>query len=244
MRNASQLLLSAPAILLCGCVHFDWSDTHSVKGSGNVITETREVSQFDRVAISGSGHVSIVQGDKESLTIEADDNLLPLIKSDVTGGLLKVGPENVNLNPSRTIQYQLHLKHLKELHLSGSLDAEAGAIQSDQLRLMISGSGNIHIAALQAGDLDVHISGSGGLQLSGKVNRQTVRVSGSGSYRAGDCESQDTSVHISGSGDATVWAQQKLEGHVSGSGDVNYYGSPQVNTQVSGSGSVHPVGKR
>ena len=244
MKKATVILFSALAVVLCGCVHFDGSGSQTVKGSGNVVTEARQVSGFDQVGVTGSGHLSIVQGDTESLTIEADDNLLPLIKSEVSGGLLKIGPENVNLSPSRTIRYQLKVKNVRGLLLAGSLEAEAPSIQTDHLRLVISGSGSIHVPKLEAGELVVQVSGSGNVQLAGKVNRQTVQISGSGNYRAGDCESQETGIQVSGSGDATVWAHQKLDAHVSGSGDVSYYGSPQVNTQVSGSGGVHPKGNK
>jgi len=244
MQKPSLIPLSALCALLAGCVNFNWSSTPSVKGSGNVVSETRQVSRFDRVSVSGSGHLSIVQGDQELFTIEADDNLLPLIKTEVSGGLLKVGPENVNLRPSRTIRYQLQLKNLKELRLSGSLEAEAPSVKTDRLQLSISGAGRIRVPQLEAGVLSVDISGSGDFDLGGKVDRQTVHISGSGNYRAGDCQSQDATVQISGSGNATVCVQRTLDAHVSGSGDIRYYGSPQVNTLVSGSGSVHSLGNK
>jgi hypothetical protein len=244
MQKSSLLLVTTLCGSLAGCVNFNWSSGPSVKGSGNVVAETRPVSQFDRVSVSGAGHLAIVQGDQESLTIETDDNLLPLIKSEVAGGLLKLGPENVNLNPTRTIRYQLRLKDLRELHLSGALEAEAQSIKTDRLLLAISGSGKIQVSGLEASDLDARISGSGDIRLAGKVNCQTISISGSGNYRAGDCESQNTTVHVSGSGDATIWARGALEAHVSGSGDIGYFGSPQVNSHVSGSGSVHSLGNK
>jgi hypothetical protein len=244
MKTASMILSPALCILLAGCLNVNWSGSPTIKGSGNVVSETRQVSQFDRVSVSGSGQLSIIQGDQESLTIEADDNLLPLIKSEVASGQLKIGPENVNLSPTKRIRYQLQLKSLKALHLSGSLEAEAQSIQTDQLLVTISGSGKIRVPRLEASELDVHISGSGDIQLAGKAVRQAVHISGSGNYRAGECESQNAEVHISGSGDATIWAHATLEAHVSGSGDVGYFGSPQVNSHLSGSGRVHSVGNR
>src|ERR1017187_5788746 len=218
MQKSSLIPLSALCALLSGCFNFNLSTSHRVKGSGNIVTTTRAVSQFDRVSVSGSGHLSIVQGDQESLTIEADDNLLPLIKSEVASRGLKIGPENVNLSPTRTIHYVLQLKSLEALHLSGSLEAEAQSIKTDQLLITISGSGKIQVASLDTSELNVHVSGSGDIQLAGKVNRQTIQISGSGNYRAGNCESQTTAGHISGAGDAMVWARLELQAHVSGSG--------------------------
>lgn len=246
MKRTSIIFLSVVVgcALLSGCVNWNWSAAHTVRGSGNIVSEIRNVSQFDRVSVSGSGQLTIVQGDQESLMIEADDNLLPLIKSDVAGGALNIGPEHVNLSPTKTIRYRLALKGLKALHLSGSLQAEAQSLETPQLRVTISGSGKLQVARLEAGDFDLQISGSGNIQLAGKVNRQQIQISGSGNYRAGECESQTAAIQVSGSGDAIVWAHVGLDAHVSGSGEIKYYGSPQVTAHVSGSGGVHSLGNK
>lgn len=243
MKKSSLILLSIVCTLLSGCWNINWSGG-GVKGSGNITSEVRQVSQFDRVSLTGSGQVSITQGEEESLSIEADDNLLPLIKSQVTSGSLHIGPEGVNLRPTKTIRYRLALKNLRELHLSGSLEAEAQSIKAQQLLVSISGSGKINVPRLEASELEARISGSGDMDLAGKADRQRISISGSGDYRAGDCETQNTTVHVSGSGDAKVWARVGLEAEVSGSGDIRYYGSPQVNSHVSGSGGIHSLGNK
>jgi hypothetical protein len=244
LKYPALLLLSAAVTQFTGCSLSSWSNSWAVQGSGHVVSENRAVSGFDRVTVSGSGHLSIVQGDQEALTVETDDNLLPLIKSEVSGGLLRIGPENVNLRPSKTIQYHLQLKNLKELHVSGSLEADAPALHTDQLQLSISGSGKIQLPKLETGVLEVQVSGSGDLEVAGKADQQSIGISGSGDYRAGELDSQKTAIHISGSGDATVWARVALEAHVSGSGGIKYFGTPQVDTHVSGSGSVHSLGNK
>src|SRR5258708_6420102 len=146
MKTRFLMLVLLLAGALAGCV--DFGGWRSVKGSGNTMTETRAVSGFDQVSVSGAGELTLAQGDQESLTIEADDNLLPLIRSDVQGGHLSIGPQNVNLRPTRTIRYQVTVKHLSALHLSGSVRAEAGALKTKRLTLGISGSGRIIIAQL------------------------------------------------------------------------------------------------
>ena len=54
-----------------------------IKGSGNLITETRQVSNFDSIDLSGSGEVIVTQGGSESLTIETDDNVMEHVKAEV-----------------------------------------------------------------------------------------------------------------------------------------------------------------
>ncbi len=78
------------------------SGCSTVSGSGNVVTETRQVSGFNRIDLAGSGEVTIQQGDAESLTIEADDNVLPRLTSEVSNSTLKLDRSRESPSPSRT----------------------------------------------------------------------------------------------------------------------------------------------
>lgn len=220
----------------------DLGGWRTVHGSGTIVSEPRSVSQFDQISVSGSGQLLISQGQEEALTIEADDNLLPLIKSEVVNGHLRIGPDHVNLRPAKTIRYQLKLKNLKALHLSGSLNAESGPLKTESLALHISGSGKFHIGGLETGELSTHVSGSGDTRIAGRTRVQNISISGSGNHEAPNLQSNEATVGISGSGHATLWVKEALTANISGSGDVEYYGSPNVTSHTSGSGRVHSRG--
>lgn len=211
-------------------------------GSGNVITEARDVTGFNEIALSGSGTGIVTQGDEEALTIEAEDNLLPFIKSEVRGNRLMIYHENglfARPRPTRPIRYHITVKRLNAVQRSGSGDLEAANIATDRLEVNVSGSGTVAFAALAADRLTSSVSGSGGLRFSsGRVNTQEASISGSGQYAAGGLESSKASVMVSGSGRATVHASDALSLHISGSGLVEYAGEPRVRQAVSGSGRV------
>ncbi|SPE62414.1 conserved exported hypothetical protein [Verrucomicrobia bacterium] len=241
--NLKNLLSATSWLILVGLAGCSFSPGWTtVSGNGQITNSSRAVSNFDRVSVSGGGEFFITQGDEEGLTIETDENLLPLIKSEVSGGELWIGPKDQNLRPSRSLRYELKLKNLTALRLSGSAQAEAKTIKTEGLSLAVSGSGHIEIPHLEAKELSVHISGSGTTVVAGEVERQEVHISGSGSHRAAELKCRQASAHISGSGRATLRVRDELSAHISGSGDVEYYGSPQVSRQVSGSGEVRRVG--
>ena len=81
MKIKTLQLLAALAILpflTTGCsILFNGK---SVQGSGNIILEEREVSEFNKVHLKGSGNVFLNRGEKQSLTIKTDDNIMPLLK--------------------------------------------------------------------------------------------------------------------------------------------------------------------
>lgn len=210
-----------------------------VNGSGRVQTERREVRDFTAVEVRGGGELVIEQGTTEALTIEAEENLLPYLTSDVSKGRLILGErETMVIVANKPIRYRLTVKDLRAIKVSGSADVEAAKLQTGRLTVDISGSGHVEIGQLAATSLTVELSGSGIVTLAGTAATQQVTLSGSGDYRAEDLASQAATVNISGSGSATVRASDTLTAKVSGSGEVSYLGTPRVEQTVSGSGSV------
>lgn len=214
-------------------------------GSRNIITESRTVSGFSQVDVSGAGSLEILQDGTEALTVETDDNMLPYVTSAVRGGTLYLALDSSTraLLPSR-LHFTLHVKDLGGITTSGSWDVTAASLQAAALNIAISGSGKVTIDALTVDQLDATVSGSGELDLAGVAQQQSIDISGSGKVLAGDLHTQDTTISISGSGNVTVWATTTLDAHVSGSGDVSYYGVPQVSFDQSGSGNIHNLGTK
>jgi hypothetical protein len=217
----------------------------TVRGSGVVVTEEREVSGFDGVLLSGVGQVIITQGDEESLTIETDDNLMRHIETEVRNGTLELGlARNTIPIPTQSIIFRVSVDNLTGLTSSGAGSFEIDGLEADRLRVTLSGAGDVGIDSVSATDLAVKISGAGNVDLAGQVGTQEVDMSGLGSYSAPDLESGAASVRISGAGGAVIWAQDTLDVEISGAGNVEYYGSPSVTEDISGAGTVTSRGDK
>jgi hypothetical protein len=93
-------LLIALAILV-GC------DVQRVKGSGDLVTESMQVANFNSIDLSGSGEVVLTQNGSESLAIETDDNIMEHVKAEVRGGTLELGFKSgvTFIQPSRLVFY-------------------------------------------------------------------------------------------------------------------------------------------
>jgi hypothetical protein len=200
-------------LLAAGCA------LDAVRGSGTVATETRDVSDFTAVTLSGSGRLIVEPGAAESLEITADDNLLPLLTSEVKGGRLHLGVQRgTSIRPSKEIVYRVMVKSLEEVDLSGS--------------------GSVELKDVKGKRLKVGLSGSGGLTAAGEVERLDLHISGSGKAKTENLKAKEVTVSISGSGGVGVAAGEALNVTVSGSGSVEYVGDPKVTQRISGSGSV------
>jgi hypothetical protein len=218
----------------------------------NRATESREVSNFDRVALRDYGEVIITQGEQESLTVEAHPDILPKIQTEVRDGqlVIKIGGTWLDklghaLSTSLTrhaIKYDLTVKKLTGLEIAGAVSVKASSIDTDRLALRLSGAGQVNIATLSAEVLEVDMPGAGAIKVSGKVGEQRIAIGGAGSYKASKLESARASVNLTGAGQATVWAIENLDVAIRGIGSVEYYGSPTVKKSVSGIGSITSLG--
>ena len=216
-----------------------------VKGSGDVITETRQVSNFDSISVSGSGQVVVTQDGNESLSIETDDNVMKHVKAEVDGGTLKLGfGDGINIISASRLVFYVSVDDLAGLSVSGSGDVESDFIESELLDTSVSGSGGITITDSRAGRVKADISGSGEISVAGEADSQEVELSGAGNYQAGNLCSASVMVSVSGSGDATVCAEKTLDASTSGSGSVRYYGRPTINSSDSGSGKIVSLGEK
>lgn len=209
-------------------------------------TETREVSGFDRVSLRSLGDMTIVQGERESLTIEADADLLPKIKTTVEGGrlIIDIGRDwwerltTAFLSFDSDIKYQLSVRELRGMSLAGAGSIRAERLTSDRLKVSTSGAAKVEIGSLTVQSLDVAISGRGEFEASGTATDQEADISGLGEYRAGNLAGETVEVSISGHGRATVRASRSLEVNISGMGTVEYYGNPALSQRVSGMGTI------
>lgn len=214
-------------------------------------TEKREVSNFNQVALQDIGHLIITQGETEALMVEADQDLLAKIITEVRNGklYLSLGKDWLDrltslaaLFENRQIKYNLTIKNITGVQIVGKGSLEAASIQTDHLELKIDGMGEAQIGALTCQRLEVHIGGTGKVTASGQATEQAVWIAGMGEFRAPKLEGKKIELRISGQGNATIWAQESLDVNIAGMGHVEYYGSPRINQSIQGMGSIKQIG--
>ena len=211
----------------------------SLQGSGNSATETRNVAEFQAIGLSGSMDLVVRQGAVQSVRVQADDNLLPLLETVVDNNSLQVRwKKGQSLNTRARVLVTVVVPKLGGLSVAGSGDVRLETFSTPALQLSLSGSGDARLEALTTDDLGIRISGSGDVTGNGTAARVKVSIAGSGDVRLADLRADDVTVAIAGSGDAAVNAQKTLQVSIAGSGDVTYTGNAVVKSSVAGSGSV------
>jgi len=217
-----------------------------VVGSGNLVTENRQVSGVNNLQVSINANVQIQQGATESLTVSVDDNLLPYLITEVRGGVLVIRFQpNTNIRTIRPVQVNLTVKNLSGINSTSSGKVTVvGPLTTGNFNLNLSSSGDVEIQQVQADRITADLSSSGSVDIKGSANSLNLTLSSSGSFSGGDLQVQQATVTISSSGDATLWVVQSLQANLSSSGSVTYYGSPSVRQNTSSSGRVISKGEK
>ena len=217
------------------------------RGSGNVVTETREVSGFDAVNVEYPAQVLIKQGKSESLKIEAEDNLLPNLKTQVKNGTLEIFYKRENgkhVNPTKTVKVTIVVKDLADVEFKSAGELIIEKLKTDRLDVSLSGAGNMNLDSILVESLTISLSGAGSMTASGTADNLDMTISGFGDFDGSELHDKDARVNISGAGSATVWVDNDLTAEVSGAGSVSYYGSAFVTRQISGVGGVNHLGNK
>ena len=191
---------------------------NNIQGSGNIISESRELNNFTSIILLGSIDVNIKTSESNNCVVVADDNLIPYIKTEVVNNKL-----NISLNESYSSEDKLVVN--------------INTPNYDEVSL--SGSGNINILDFKNNNLSLNISGSGNITGNGEVETLVVKINGSGNLMSKEIKSKSATITINGSGDGEVFASDSISAKINGSGNIKYFGNPEnVDSIINGSGDI------
>ena len=214
-----------------------------IRGSENVKSEDRSVSGFDSVSVSSGMNLFLKQGSIESLRIEAEDNILPMILTAVKNGKLEIKYKNPligGLSLHKPINVYLTVKDLKEIDVSSGVRIESEEIKSDSLKIDLS-SGADGSMIIISKKLVVGLSSGSSLEISGQADSQDIDLGSGGEYSAKDLVSKNTVIHASSGSNAVVNASENLDVEISSGAAVEYTGSPKVISDISSGGVLRSI---
>lgn len=189
-----------------------------VKGSGNLATEQRSVSGFKGIDVSSTFEVVITAQKDFSVTVEADDNILPLIETEVRHGVL-------NIECSRRVSPKNPMKII--------------ITAPDIENVEASGAANIILNSIKNGGLRVDSSGASKILVTGETGKLVVDVSGATKVDAEGLVSENADIDTSGASQVLVNVLNSLQSDASGASKIIYSGSPrELKTKKSGAASV------
>ncbi len=197
---------------------FNFKFNRGVAGSGNIVNENREVSNFKAIDVGGFFQVEIVAQKDFSVEVQADDNLLPLIKTEVSDGVLKIETSE-KFNSKSPIIVKVSAPNIEEIE--------------------VSGASKVNLIDLNNESLNVDASGASKISVSGTTASLTVDVSGASKLDAENLKSENAGIEASGASSVNLFVSGDLTTNASGASNVRYSGTPKnLKNKTSGASSV------
>jgi Putative auto-transporter adhesin, head GIN domain len=218
-----------------------------VSGSGHVVTENRALQNFSSIRLSYPAQITLEQGNTESVTIIAEDNVAADILTQVTNGVLEIDrikDHPLRVQPTQPVKIKVVFKDLAQIDLETAGQVILNGLSGDGLTVVMNGAGSMALNGLNLGSFKCNLSGAGSINANGTSKAVDLQMDGLGSFNGGDLHSQTASVRLDGLGSATVWADTTLTAELNGLGSITYYGNPQVTKTVDGLGTINHAGNK
>ena len=188
-----------------------------VRGSGVRKTEKRDLASFTSIETSGAFEVEVNCQKPPSFEIEADDNLLPMVQTEVRGGVL-------------------HVSTTKGYSSSGGIILRITVPDLESVKN--TGAGKFRVSDLKNDSFEIQSTGAAQVVATGQSKSVKIGSTGAGKIDAHNLRAETADVNVTGAASVDVYATDQLEVTVSGAGRVTYSGNPKINKHVSGAGQV------
>jgi hypothetical protein len=235
MKNLKSLTIAILILVVSSCTSAQsWK---TVYGNKKVVTKERKTDSFTGIKVSSGIDVYLKQGNNETVSVEADENLHEYIITEVRGGILDVYSE-YNIRDAERKRVYVTIKEVNSVKTTSAGDVFGETpIKSDRLELSASSAGDIK---LDVNAIDIDISSSGDMTLSGETDMLKAALSSAGDLNAYELKAREADVSVSSAGDADIYATEKITARASSAGDVNYKGDPKyVDAHSSSAGGIH-----
>jgi len=239
MRNLFLIALSA-LVIFSSCREIF---AKRIRGNGNIVSQEREVGDFNSVRVSGSIDIYASQDSSSSVKIETDENLQQYYEVMNDGGELRIHSKSgYNPRPSKAVKGYVSAAQFKSFEASGSCDifSQNQISSTDALDLHASGSCKITMD-LNAPKIKAHVSGSCDINLKGQTTDLTIGGSGRTDIRCFELKADNVDLNLSGASDVELYAEKTLTGSGSGSTDIKYKGNAFSTVKNSGASQIKRV---
>jgi hypothetical protein len=207
-----------------------------VDGNGKLKEEAREVGEFHAISVGAGIQGTVTLGVKASVKVEADENLLPLIRTRVEGGELIVDTKE-SIAPTKPVKLTVVATKLDGAGVSGGARLQAPASAGPKFAVRASGGGRLEVSGIASDECAIETSGGANVTLTGKAKRLEVEASGGAHLTADGLAAESAKIAASGAARVALDVSGEATGAASGAARVSFKGKPQKN-QIATSGAA------
>jgi hypothetical protein len=208
-----------------------------IQGSGVLQSEERAVAEFSEINLSSAVELELAVGPPTSLTVTADDNILPHVVTDVSGGRLSIFI-NASTSSQKGVQIKATTPRLSDLVGNGAVRVAAEGISGDQFHLALNGASTCRLAA-EVDELEADVQGASTALLAGSAEALTLECQGASRIDADDLKARRVVAAASGASRIQVTASDQIAARADGASLVRYRGRPsKVTRDATGASTI------
>lgn len=210
-----------------------------IKGSRNVVSEDRNISSnFENIKVQQGINLYLTQGKSTEISVEADDNIIDLLRTEVKNNELKIYFEK-NVNRAKAKNVYLTTDDISAIRTSSGAQVKSeNTIEVGSLDLDSSSGSSIKIR-VNANEITSESSSGSNIKIAGKTATFSANSSSGSSIDADDLTTTDAYAKASSGSNIDLNVTGKLTAKASSGGDIDYEGNPtDVNKDTSSGGSV------
>ncbi len=217
---------------------------HTYAATGNELGRTRNIKNFNAIMVSSGIELYITMGNRETLKIEADEEDIEDIKTEVKDGTLHIYMKRrsnwFNWSFNKTAKVFVTVKNLERIYASSGSDVKSeNTLEGDQLEVKVSSGSDVKLDVYYK-TLTVHSGSGSDARISGKVKTFIAEASSGSDITARELETTISKLKASSGSHINVTVTDEIYAKASSGGDIKYYGNPQIkDTDSSSGGDVH-----
>ncbi|MEA1887520.1 MAG: head GIN domain-containing protein [Bacteroidota bacterium] len=236
MKNLKLVMIALICVTTVAC-EAQWRNR--VTGNGDVQKEEREAPVFTGVTTSSAVDVYLSQANGHRIVVEADENLLEYIVTEVKNGVLRIYTDNVNIRKAEIMRVYVTMEEVEYISASSAGDVIGETpVKAENLKISASSSGDVKLE-VYANKLSLKTNSAGDITLKGKADFLEASTSSAGDIKAYDLEVREAELSSSSAGDIKITVTERLKARASSAGDIIFYGDPEyVDARSSSGGNV------
>ncbi|MEM1338219.1 MAG: head GIN domain-containing protein [Bacteroidota bacterium] len=238
MTTLAKIAIALLLALFTSSCAFDISFGEGKRGNGQIVEENREVTEeFTAVYASEGLDVFVTQGNNFEINIEADENIIDLIGTDIRNGSLRVHAiENIG-RATKNIYVTLPVVDALETSSGADLVAQ-NTISSEKIELEASSGSDLEVE-VDAREVVAETSSGADIRVSGRTDMLYADASSGSDIKARGLLAKRCNADASSGADISVNVSESLVADASSGADISYAGEAKVQKKKSVSGSVH-----
>ena len=241
LLKTTSVLFVMLAVFISSC-SISINGPERVSGSKNVVSEVREVGYFHAIQVSNATTLIVTIGEEFHVEVKADDNIVPLIVTEVEDDVLKIFVERgYSLRNVKSQKVYVTLPLITSLSASGASNVSfTNPVKGDALSIRASGASDLKLD-VELAFLEVRMSGASDLKITGFAQYTNARLSGASDMKSYEFACDLLDAVLSGASDIKITVNEKISGNLSGASGIKAKGNHVIDVKTSGASSVQKL---